>query len=83
MNRNVVGIHEINVVTALTAQVVALSKKFDTIWVNAIKSPYVNCEICGSNHSTNQCSINLEPIQYVSNYNWQANNANSNYFNPG
>ena len=48
MNRKVVGIHEIDAITALTAQVAASSKKFDTIGVNAIQSPYVTYEICRS-----------------------------------
>ena len=83
MNKKVVGIHEIDVITTLTAQVATLSKKFDTIGVNAIQSPYMTCGICRSNHSTNQCSINSKFVQYVGNYNQQANNPNSNYFNLG
>ena len=62
MNGEVAGIHDIDAIIALMAQVAPLFKKFDTIEVNAIHSHYVTCEICGSNHCTNQCSINLESM---------------------
>ncbi|XP_024022668.1 uncharacterized protein LOC112091966 [Morus notabilis] len=82
MRKKVAGIHEVDAITALTVQVAALSKKFDTLGGNASHNTYMTCENCGSNHATNQCSINAESVQFVGNYNRQAN-MNSNYYHPG
>lgn len=83
MDKNVTRIHEVDAITTLTAQVAALSKKFDSMGINANQSLFVTCELCGGDHSSERYYIAIESVQYVSNYNRQANNPNSNFYNMG
>ncbi|XP_017973358.1 PREDICTED: uncharacterized protein LOC108661397 [Theobroma cacao] len=80
--RKVVGVHELDVITASTTQVVALSKKFDTLDVHAIQSPFMTCELCGEGHVNDHCPTNAESARDVGNYNRQHNKPYSNNFNP-
>ncbi|WRX08623.1 Retrotransposon gag domain - like 6 [Theobroma cacao] len=85
--RKTVRAYEIDALGALTAKVVtkvvALSKKFDTLGVHAIKNSFVVCEMCGDSHSSDQCSCNSASVQFVGNFNRQQNNPYSNSYNPG
>ena len=80
--RKVVGVHEIDVLIALVAQVNALSNKFDSLGVHAMQSPSVTYELCRGNHSSDKCFINAKPVQYFGNFNRQQHISNSNFYNP-
>ncbi|XP_062102852.1 uncharacterized protein LOC133813440 [Humulus lupulus] len=90
-NKKVVGVHELDAITALTAQVATLTKQLqqNTISANAIRLQ-IGCEICGGPHQFEQCmttkfnnTILLEQVSMMGNFNRQANNPFSNSFNPG
>ena len=70
--RKVAGMYEVDAMTALAAQVSALTKKIDSLAVQpvkAVQSTSVICDICAGNHASEQCAISAESVQYVSNYN--------------
>ncbi|XP_062094019.1 uncharacterized protein LOC133800057 [Humulus lupulus] len=73
--RKVIGVHELEAITALTAQVASLTKQLqqNTVFANAIQMP-AGCEICGGPHSFDQCSLG-DP-------NSNFNNPLSNTYNP-
>lgn len=68
----VVGIYELDVVTALAAQVETLTKKIDALV----------CEICAGNHPSGQCAISAESVHYIDCNNRQQG-MNSNSYNLG
>lgn len=78
-HRKVAGVYEIDALTTLTAQVAALTKAMQSANVQ----PVFTCELCGGGHSADQCQINAESVQYVSNFNRQQGNPFSNTYNPG
>ncbi|XP_017970386.1 PREDICTED: uncharacterized protein LOC108660644 [Theobroma cacao] len=82
-SRKAVGAYEIDAISNLVAQVVALSKKFDTLGVHAVQNSFVVCEMCGDGHSSDQCLYNYVSVQFVGNFNKQQNNPYSNTYNPG
>ena len=47
-----VGVHEIDVITSLSAQVTTLSKQLRSLNVNDIQTPSQACELCGGNHAS-------------------------------
>jgi hypothetical protein len=79
------GIYEVDQFTAFSAQVAsqlsALSKKIDTLGIQNIAKKETVCEICAGTHSSDQCPINAESVQYV-NFNRQQG-GNSNNYNTG
>ena len=86
--KSVAGVHELDAITALTAQVSALTKRLDacgmgTSGINAIQSSFISCEECGGGHATDSCPGNQESVQFVANYNRQRNDPYSNVYNPG
>ncbi|XP_062089489.1 uncharacterized protein LOC133796024 [Humulus lupulus] len=88
-HKKVVGMHELDVIIALTAQVASLIKQlqqnFMATQVMQIQAVYHNC---GGPHPFEQCmvvemnnSIAMEQINIMGNFNRQANNPFSNSFN--
>lgn len=83
------GIHEIDVISALTTQISTLSKQLGTLNVNAIQSTNLSCEFCAGNHHSNECAAASqfapapEQVNQVADFNRQRNNPYSNTYNQG
>lgn len=77
--RKVAGIHEVDALTNLTAQVAALTKAMQSVNIQN-NSTY---ELCGGNYLSEKCSSNAKSVQYVANFNRQQGNPYSNTYNPG
>lgn len=56
--RRSVGILDMDVANALTIQVPVLIKKFDTLAVHSVQSPFVTCDLCGKRHSNDHYLAN-------------------------
>ncbi|KAJ4723309.1 DNA-directed DNA polymerase [Melia azedarach] len=87
--RKVVGVHEIDAITTLTAQVTTLSRQLGTLNVNAIQSRVQVCELCGGNHASVNCQVgspfassSSEQANFVSNFQRHQQNAYLNTYNP-
>ncbi|XP_024028757.1 uncharacterized protein LOC112093792 [Morus notabilis] len=84
--RRVAGIHEVDAVTALTAQVSSLSNILKSLNVaapaNAATPVALTCVYCGAEHSFENCPSNPESVCYVNNFN-RNNNPYSNSYNQG
>ena len=87
--KRIQGVHEIDSLSALAAQVATLSRKLDNINVSAIHSTNTCCEFCAGNHMGINCQVgnpfannSSEQANFVSNYQRQ-NNPYSNTYNPG
>lgn len=61
----VVEIYELDVVTALAAQVAILTKKIDTLGAQPIQNVSIVCELCAENHLSSQYAISSELVQYI------------------
>ncbi|KAL5549392.1 hypothetical protein UlMin_004623 [Ulmus minor] len=88
--RRLAGVHEIDLVNALSAQVAALARKMDSMSSRLESKPTVECELCGGNHASIECQVgnpfaspNAEQASYVSNFKRQQHNPYSNIYNPG
>ncbi|XP_016648321.1 PREDICTED: uncharacterized protein LOC107880735 [Prunus mume] len=82
------GVHDVDAITALTAQISTLSKQLGSLNVNAIQTPNVICEFCAGNHSSADCNNGnpfsaLKQVNQVGDFNRQRNNPYSNTYNPG
>jgi len=76
-------IYEVEALTAIQAQIAALSKKLDTQTVNAVATPSP-CNVCGGPHNNGDCSNwQQEQVNYMGNNNMQNNNPYSNTYNAG
>ncbi|XP_050211816.1 uncharacterized protein LOC126661975 [Mercurialis annua] len=81
-----VGVHEIEVISALDAKVEALTKKIDKLaMISQIK-----CGLCGGNHTLEDYSMSnvnlvqgIEQANYVDNQGRGQNNPYYNTYNPG
>ncbi|KAL5538589.1 hypothetical protein UlMin_045511 [Ulmus minor] len=88
--RRPVGMHEIDSVNALSAQVAALARKMDSMSSRLESKPTVECELFGGNHASIEFQVgnpfaspNSEQASYVSNFQRQQHNPYSNTYNPG
>ncbi|XP_062085254.1 uncharacterized protein LOC133791343 [Humulus lupulus] len=81
-NKKVVGVHELDTIIALTAQVASLTKQLQQVM----------CELCGGPLPFDQCQAALDPnnvpldqaqVQAVGNFQRPYNNPYSNSYNPG
>ena len=71
--------HEIDAITALTAQVASLTKQLGQMKVNAIQASPLSCEYCGDPHANIDCPVTSpfetfsqpEQANFVSNFNRQ------------
>ena len=63
------SIYEVEALTAIQAQIAALSKKLETQTVNAVALPSP-CNICGGPHNNGDCSNwQQEQVNYIGNNN--------------
>ncbi|KAJ4705035.1 DNA-directed DNA polymerase [Melia azedarach] len=83
--RRVAGVHEIDVITPLTAQVATLSRQLGTLNINAIHSHVQVCELYGGNHASVNCQVgnpfassSSEQANFASNFQRHQQNAYSN-----
>ncbi|KAI3819085.1 hypothetical protein L1987_12908 [Smallanthus sonchifolius] len=78
------GVHQVDGITSLAAQVEALSTKIDQMHVHKARSL---CELCGGAHPTSACQVGdqgaHEQVDFMSNQNRPQNNPYSNTYNPG
>ncbi|KAL9416753.1 hypothetical protein AB3S75_039861 [Citrus x aurantiifolia] len=88
MPRKIVGAHNVDVITALSAQMTDLSNKLEHLNASAIQTQV--CELCRGNHTSVNCQVgspfassSAEQAHYVSNFRRQQNNLYSNTYNPG
>ncbi|KAK4264934.1 hypothetical protein QN277_026049 [Acacia crassicarpa] len=84
-SRTVAGIHELDAMTALIAQVSTLTNMVKGLTLLSMQPSQVACLYCGGEHSYAQCSANPEAVNFVNNFNKgsNANNLYSNTYNPG
>ena len=59
MPKRVVGFHEIDAITALSAHVTTLSKQLESLNVSAIQTPSQAFELCGGNHASVDCQVGI------------------------
>ncbi|KAH9697048.1 hypothetical protein KPL71_023441 [Citrus sinensis] len=84
--RGSVGVHNIDAITALSAQVTSLTNMVkamiaDTATVKQVTK--LSCVYCGEEHDFNNCLGNPASVNYVGNFNRQPqNNPYSNTYNP-
>ncbi|CAL8992696.1 unnamed protein product [Prunus brigantina] len=81
------GVHDVDVITAFTAQISTLSKQLGSLNVNAIQTPNVIYEFCAGSHSSADCNNGnpfsaLEQVNQVGDFNHQRNNPYSDTYNP-
>jgi len=75
--KKTVGLHEVDAITNLTAQIASLSKQLQStqLTVNAIQTSSLVCEFCSGSHQSSECQADnpfaqaqMEQAQYVGNY---------------
>ena len=90
--KKVAGVHEVDAITNLTAQIAALSRQLQNnqMTAHAIQASTPVCEFCNGPHQGSDCQVDnpfsqvqREQAQYVGNFNRQQNNPYSNRFNQG
>ena len=86
------GKHEVDAITALTAQMETLTKQLQAtqMGVHSIQASLQVCELCGGSHSSESCQVGnpfgqtqVEQAQYVGNFGRPQNNPYSQTYNPG
>ncbi|KAK4269933.1 hypothetical protein QN277_023027 [Acacia crassicarpa] len=88
-SQTVAGIHELDGMTALTAQVSSLTNMVKGLAIpssnSSLQLSQVACVYCGGEYSYSQCSVNPESVNFVNNFNKGSNTNNpySNTYNPG
>ena len=84
--RGSAGVHSINAITALSAQVTLLTNmvKAMTVALATVKQvTELSCVYCGEDHDFESCPRNPASVNYVGNFNRQPqNNSYSNTYNP-
>ncbi|XP_031260802.1 uncharacterized protein LOC116118985 [Pistacia vera] len=89
--RRTSGVHNINVITALAAQMQALNKKIDGLQMQKPVIVASMCDFCGQDHPNHECqsgnmfAVNSMPNQanYVSNFRKPNNNPYNETYNLG
>ncbi|KAF7820643.1 uncharacterized protein G2W53_026098 [Senna tora] len=85
VHARVAGVQDSDMFASLFSQIAVLTKEVKSLGIQgAVKavSPFVQaCENCGEIHTSEQCPLILESVQYLANRN--ANNPYSNTYNPG
>ncbi|XP_016487054.1 uncharacterized protein LOC107807225 [Nicotiana tabacum] len=84
-----VGVLELDVISALSAQVVTLSNQVNkmTLVINKQQAQPVQqvqkfCEVCGEGHTSDLCPANPESVYFVGNANRGQTNQYGNTYNP-
>ncbi|XP_022872320.1 uncharacterized protein LOC111391352 [Olea europaea var. sylvestris] len=88
--RKTLGLHNVDAVTALTAQIEVLTMKMDNLSksVNMVHQSPPACEGCGADHASTRCPLasthfnQFEEVSYAQNFQRQQNNPFSNTYNP-
>lgn len=87
--RKALGVHEIDSISALNAQLDTLTKQLGAMIANFIHILHMDCELCSGNHSSMDCQVrnlfvasSFEQVLDVGNYNHQ-NDLYSNTYNQG
>ena len=86
--KKVAGLHEIDAVTSLVAQVESLSKKLDTLTSPRVAA-VTSCTGCGGGHAPSDCPISIgrttsvEQVDFVGNAMRGQGSPYSNTYNPG
>ncbi|XP_022855324.1 uncharacterized protein LOC111376589 [Olea europaea var. sylvestris] len=89
--RKTSGLHNVDVVTALAAQIEVLTMKMDNLSksVNMVHQSPPVCEGCGADHASTRYPLasthvnQSEEVSYAQNFQRRQNNLFSNIFNPG
>ncbi|KAH9769700.1 hypothetical protein KPL71_012114 [Citrus sinensis] len=85
--RGLAGVHNIDAITALSAQVTSLTnmvKALTSAPATVKQVIELSCVYCGEEHDFDNCHGNPASVNYVSNFNRQPqNNPYSNTYNPG
>ncbi|XP_022893979.1 uncharacterized protein LOC111408456 [Olea europaea var. sylvestris] len=85
--KKLAGIHEVDPLTAISAQLAALAKK--VYKMNVIQTVGQKCKHCGGNHESVNCTVgspfaqSLKDINYAQNFQRQQHNKNPNTYYPG
>ncbi|XP_021299980.1 ferrochelatase-2, chloroplastic-like [Herrania umbratica] len=58
--RNIVGIHELDVMNTVSTQLASLTKKIDKLNANAVQNSFMTCEFYGEGHSNENCPFYSE-----------------------
>ncbi|XP_062103177.1 uncharacterized protein LOC133814200 [Humulus lupulus] len=90
MGMKVVGIHEVDALTALTTQVSSMTNLVKAMSMGGNLQPApmaqvadVLCVYCGGGHTFDSCPSNLALVCYLGNHNDNRNNPYSNSYNLG
>ena len=85
--RGAAWVHNINAITALSAQVTSLTNMIKAITTTPTTVKQVtelSCVYCGEDHDFDNCLGNPASVNYVGNFNRQPqNNPYLNTYNPG
>ena len=85
--RGAPGVHNIDAITALSAQVTSLTnmvKAMTSATATVKQVAELSCVYCGEEHDFDNCPGNPTSVNYVGNFNRQPqNNPYSNTYNPG
>ncbi|KAK4260714.1 hypothetical protein QN277_003793 [Acacia crassicarpa] len=88
-SRTVAGVHELDAMTALAAQVSSLTHIVKGLTLpssnTSLQPSQVACVYCGGEHLSSQCSANPESINFINNFS-KGSNTNNPYlktYNPG
>ena len=85
----IAGVHQIDPVTALAAQIAALNQKIDGLnKPNAAPSQVFSCDLCGGSHMSKECQVGnmfaqAEHVDFMGNSSRMQNNPYSSTYNPG
>ena len=78
--KKVVGVHELDAILVIHAQLALLTKRLDTSNVSAIQIPNSSCESCGGGQASNDSQVDdflfpkNEQTNYVNNFQRSNNN---------
>ncbi|KAF7824146.1 uncharacterized protein G2W53_022290 [Senna tora] len=85
VHARVAGVQDSDMFASLSSQIAALTKEVKSLGIQGVVkavSPFVQpCQNCGESHTSEQCHLVLESVQYRANMN--ANNPYSNTYNLG
>lgn len=82
--KRVVGVFEVDYLTAISAQLASLAKKVEQINIAQAIGP--KCKHCGRNHESIDCNIGspfvqtMEDVNYTQNFQRQQHNPNPNTY---
>ncbi|XP_062080137.1 uncharacterized protein LOC133784885 [Humulus lupulus] len=91
-NKKVAGVHELDAISMLSAQVATLTKQLQQNNIHApapVMQMQIICELCGGPHLFEQCTnrdfnnMPMEQVQAIGNFPRPSNNPYSMSYNPG